>query len=250
MSKKSILAIGAHPDDMEQFAGGTLIQLVKKGHKVTIAPLTAGECGTSTLSANDIVKVRAKEQKKAAEIIGADYINLGIRDGCLPYDLETCRKVVALIRETKPTIIITHPTTDYMSDHAHAGQLVIWAVQEAVHKNFQAPTEAKAMENHPYVYHTDPQGLVGPDGQIARVNTVVDITQTIEQKLKAFGAHESQIDFLPNKINAVEKTRRWAQTRGEQAGIAYGEGFCQNLLAQYPRKNILVQILKDKVYTL
>ena len=250
MSKESILAIGAHPDDMEQFAGGTLLHLVKQGHEVTVAPLTDGACGTKDLSVEEIIKIRAQEQKKAAQLLGVKYINLGIRDGCISYDLETTRKVVALIRKINPSIIITHPTVDYMADHAHTGQLVVWAVPEAGHKNFEVPTKKAAITHQPFVYHTDPQGLVYPDGQIAPVNTIVDITETIDQKLKAFGAHASQMDFLPNKMNAIDKTRRWAVIRGEQVGVAYGEGFCQNLLAQYPRKNILVELLPGKVYTL
>jgi len=249
MFKQSILAIGAHPDDMEQFAGGTLIHLVKKGHEVTIAPLTDGRCGTNSLSPEEIIEIRAKEQQKAAKIIGAKYVNLGINDGCVSYDLETAKMVAALIRKVNPSIIITHPTIDYMTDHAHTGQLVIWAVPEARHKNFEAG-EKQPLKKHPYFYHTDPQGLTFADGQIARVNTVVDITETVDQKLEAFGAHKSQVDFLPNVVNAVDKTRRWAVIRGEQVGVSYAEGFSQNYLAQYPKRNILVELLLGKVFTL
>lgn len=250
MTKESVLAIGAHPDDMEQFAGGTLRLLVKLGHKVTIAPLTDGACGTKDLSAEEIIKIRAGEQKKAADLLGVRLLNLGIRDGCIEDNLETARKIAALIRSVNPQIIITHPTEDHMSDHYETGRLVLRALPEAGHKNFEAPTKSPAIKHHPYVYHTDPQGLVLLDGQITRVNTIVDITETVDQKLKAFAAHESQMDFLPNTMSAVEKTKRWAVIRGEQVGVSYGEGFCQNLLAQYPRKNILVELLGEKVHTL
>lgn len=250
MSKERILAIGAHSDDMEQFVGGTLIHFVKRGHKVTIAPLTDGRCGTDELTPDKIIAVRAKEQEKAAGIIGAKYINLGIKDGCVSVDLETVKKVVALIRDVNPQVIFTHPTVDYMSDHYNTGQLVIWAVPEAGHINFEAPSKKPAIEHNPHLYHTDPQGLVSLDGQFTRVNRVVDITETIDQKLEAFGAHVSQIDFLPNVTNAIDKTRRWAVIRGEQIGVAYAEGFCQNLLAQYPKDNILFKLLPGKVIDL
>ena len=250
MNKQTILAIGAHPDDMEQFAGGTLRLLAKLGHKVTIAPLTDGACGTDDLSAEEIIKVRAQEQKKAAEILGVKVINLGIRDGCIEDNLATARKVAALIRDVNPQIIITHPTEDYMSDHYETGRLVIRALPEAGHKNFEAPTKSPNIKHHPYVYQTDPQGLTFADGQFSKVNTIVDITDMIEEKLKAFAAHESQADFMPNVMNAVDKTRRWAVIRGEQVLVEYGEGFNQVLLAQYPRKNILTELIGSKVYTL
>lgn len=153
-----------------------------------------------------------------------------------------------------PSIIFTHPTIDYMTDHAHTGQLVLWAVPEAMHPNFTVDLTVPAITDQPYIYHTDPQGLIGPDGQIVRVTTIVDVGETIEKKLKAFASHSSQMDFLKLKtqglMNAVEKTRRWAATRGQQVRVMYGEGFTQQLFEQYPRQNILKEILGVKVFTL
>ena len=193
---KKVLAIGGHPDDIEQFAGGTLALLSKSGADILIAALTAGECGSHDLPPEKIVNIRRKESENGAEILGAKFTNIGIRDGSLSYDLETTKKVVKLIREFRPDIIITHPVVDYMTDHAHTGRLVLWAVPESTHPNFPADTEAKALEKMPYVYHTDPQGLIDTEGQIARVNTIVDITSVIEQNLKAFASHNSQLGFL------------------------------------------------------
>lgn len=250
MSKESILAIGAHPDDMEQFAGCTLRLLIKNGHNVTIAPLTDGACGTKDQSAEEIVRIRAGEQEDASKLLGAKSKNLGIRDGCVEDNLETAKKVAALIRDVNPQIIITHPTEDYMSDHYETGRVVIRALPEACHKNFEAPTKSPNLKHMPYVYQTDPQGLTFSDGQYAKVHTIVDITETVEEKLKAFATHESQMDFLPHRLNPVEKTRRWAVIRGEQAGFLFAEGFNQVLLAEYPKDNILLQLLPGKVFTL
>lgn len=249
---KKVLAIGGHPDDVEQFCGGTLILLKKAGFEITIAALTDGACGSQTLSTGEIISTRLQEAKTAAEIIGAEYINLGLTDGSVEYNLENVKKLVKLIREVNPGIIFTHPVEDYMTDHSHTGRLVLWSIPEAGHKNFQASTNAPYIELHPYVYHTDPQGLTFSDGQIARVNTVIDISEVIEEKLSAFSAHKSQIDLLThqNKPDAVEKTRRWAIIRGEQVRIKYGEGFTQQLFAEYPRKNILSELLPAQSYTI
>lgn len=248
---KEVLAIGAHQDDMEQFAGGTLILLSEAGYNITIAPLTDGACGSKELSDKEIIAIRKEEAEKAAKSIGAKYRNLNIRDGCISYDLETTRKIVGLIRDVNPAIIITHPIVDYMTDHSHTGRLVLWAVPEAKHPNFESDTDAQVISAMPYVYHTDPQGLIGEDGQIVRVNTIVDISDVIEEKLEAFATHRSQMKFLPSgQIEGVERTRRWAVTRGQQVRVPYGEGFYQQLLEEYPRKNILVEILGQRVFTL
>lgn len=250
---KTVLAIGAHPDDMEQFAGGTLILLKQSGYEIVICPLTKGECGSRELSAEEIVKIRNEESVNAAKIIGARYLNIGLRDGSIPYDLDTVKKVVGVIREVNPSIIFTHPTVDYIVDHSHTGQLVLWAVPEALHKNFIIDSPVTPLSHHPFVYHTDPQGLTFMDGQIARVNTIVDISDVIDKKMAAFAQHKSQIHFLVKKsgqIDTIEKTKRWAITRGEQVRIAYGEGFQQQLFAEYPRENIVKKILEEKVFTI
>lgn len=216
--------------------------------------LTDGACGSKTLSDKNIVEVRREEMKVGAKLMGAEIECVGIRDGCVSIDLETTRKIVKVVREYDPSIIFTHPTVDYMTDHSHTGSLVLWAVPEAMHPNFKVDSATPAVKSQPYVYHTDPQGLIGTDGQIVRVNTIVDISEIIEIKLKAFASHSSQMDFLKLKtqglMNAVEKTRRWAATRGQQVRVMYGEGFKQQLLEQYPRQNILKEILGDRVFTL
>ena len=250
---KRVLAIGAHPDDIEQYCGGTLLLLGQAGYDITIAALTNGACGSKTLTGKEIISIRLKEAQTGAKLIGAKYLNLGIRDGCVEYNLETTKRLVKLVREINPQIIFTHPLVDYMTDHSHTGKLVLWALPESTHANFPANAKAPAQEHIPYVYHTDPQGLIGFDGQIVRASIIVDITDTIEQKLKAFAAHASQMDFLKFKqkeFDAVEKTRRWAVTRGEQVRVPYGEGFTQQLLEQYPRRNILAEVLGERVFTL
>ena len=224
---KRVLAIFAHPDDAEQFCGGTLILLKQKGYQILITAITSGECGTVTLDSKEIVQIREKEAKKGASVIGADYKCLGIHDGTISYDLKTTIKIVQFIREFNPQIIFTHPTIDYMTDHSHTGSLLLWAIPEATHKNF--PMQGQPLQRQPYLYHSDPQGLIGMDGQIVHVKTIVDITSVIDKKLKAFSSHKSQMTLLSksvkSQINAVEKTRRWAITRGQQARVAYGEGF-------------------------
>lgn len=254
MTPKKILAIGGHPDDVEQFMGGTLMLLAKSGHNVTVAAMTDGACGSHKVSAEEIVRIRRKESEKAAKLLGAkQFINIGIGDGSVEYNLENTKKIVALVRDVNPDIILTHPgKDDYMTDHWHTGALVLWAVPEARHKNFDAPTSSPAISSYPLVYHCDPEGLTDTYGQIPPVNTIVDITSVIDEKMKAFAAHASQIHFMDSQKNhdTIWTTKRWNIIRGAQINVEYAEGFNQQLNAEYPKQNILKELLGEKVFTL
>src|SRR3989338_6601577 len=137
MKHKKVLAIFAHPDDVEQFCGGTLILLRQAGYQILVTALTSGECGTTTLNSLEIAKIRDKEAKRGTKIIGADYQCLKVTDGIVGY---------------------------------YPGRL------------------AHSLTGQPYLYHSDPQGLISEDGQIVRVNTIVDISSVIEKKIIAFSS--------------------------------------------------------------
>lgn len=247
-SKRNIvLALGAHPDDMEFFAGGTLALLAQKGYEVVIVSMTSGECGSRNVGPDEIASIRQLEAEKGASKLGARYKTLEIQDGCISGDLDTVIRVVGLIQEIRPKIIITHPPVDYMADHIHTSQLVHWAVSEATHTNFPVKTDAPVLRRKPYVYHTDPEGLTNSNGQIPRVNTIVDISSVFDLKLLAIAAHESQNG--PEGI-LVKLAQTDAMVRGRQARIDFGEGFTQQLFDGYPQSNILKAVLGRKVLTL
>lgn len=119
--KLDILAFGAHPDDVELGAGGTLAKHAAEGKKVGIIDLTRGEMGT-----RGTVDIRAKEAEKAAKILGcAIRENLGMRDGYIRNSEENQRLVISCIRKFKPDIVLTNAPSDRHPDHGHAAQLVV-----------------------------------------------------------------------------------------------------------------------------
>ena len=98
----NVLAIGCHPDDLEINAGGTLAKCAKRGDKVTMVTLANGSAGHKILSKEEIVKVRLEEAKKAAAVIGAEYVCLGLDDMFVRRDYdEGVRKVYDIIRWVK-----------------------------------------------------------------------------------------------------------------------------------------------------
>ena len=112
-----ILAIHAHPDDIELQCAGTLIRLKQKGCSISLATMTPGDCGSAELAPDEIAEVRRMEAVRSAELIGADYTCLEFRDLSIVHDNESRQRVTEVIRKTRPDIVITAPPVDYMSDH-------------------------------------------------------------------------------------------------------------------------------------
>src|SRR3990170_8746933 len=107
MSKRlTVLATFAHPDD-EGSCAGTLIRYVREGHKVYIAIACTGNVGTKTLTGPEIEAIRAGEAQRAADVIGAELIMQGYKDGEVWLDNPTWKKYVDLIRRTNPDVILT-----------------------------------------------------------------------------------------------------------------------------------------------
>src|SRR5947209_18392697 len=97
-----ILAIHAHPDDVEILAGGTLALLAGRGHEITIATMTPGDCGSKELAADQIAALRRQEAAAAAAVIGARYECLEFRDLAIFNDDPARRRVAEALRRSRP----------------------------------------------------------------------------------------------------------------------------------------------------
>ena len=108
-SAPCVLAIHAHPDDIEFQCAGTLALLKERGCSIAIATMTAGDCGSAELGPEQISEVRRGEAKAAADLLGADYTCLEFKDLSICVDNDSRRQVTELIRKTRPDIVITAP---------------------------------------------------------------------------------------------------------------------------------------------
>jgi len=120
-----ILAIGAHPDDLELLAAGTLARYAKSGHDVAMCVLTDGDLGSDNLDGPTTARVRRAEAADAAAEIGADLHLLGEPDGFLFDSPDVRRGVVEVFRQARPDVVVTHSPQDYHPDHRMASQIVL-----------------------------------------------------------------------------------------------------------------------------
>ncbi len=226
----TVLAIGCHPDDLEIGCGGTLALYVKQGHTVVMCHIANGDMGHKIINSHELKDIRAKEAENAANIIGAkEVISLDVSDLTVDsYNQEIVKKLVDVIRYTKPDVIITHSTEDYMKDHLEVSKLVFDASFSSSIPNYK--TENEAYENIVPIYYMD---------TLAGVNFLpteyVDISDTIDIKLQSIDSHQSQIKWFKDHdgIDFLEFVSTVSKFRGLQCGVRFAEGF--RLCNTWPR---------------
>lgn len=253
-SSPTVLALFAHPDDAEFLCAGTLLHLAYVGARIRIATMTAGDCGSSILPPQRISRIRLKEARRAAEMLGAEYECLGEKDLLVFYDRRTLRKVLELVRRVNPTLVFTHSPTDYMADHEITSRLCQSACFGACAPNFRtgARRPAKAVRGIPHLYYSQPFGDTDVLGGEIQPRIFVDITSTLERKEKMLACHGSQQAWLKTQqdISEVdEPLRKMAKRAGHLSGFTWAEGFRQHLGQGFPAQNLLGRILGDLVRT-
>jgi LmbE family N-acetylglucosaminyl deacetylase len=123
MSNKTVLSLGAHPDDAEFFCAGTLALLHQKGWEIHIATMTPGDCGTVQYSREEISRIRRAEATRASSILDGTYHCLECGDIFILYDRPSLLKAIELMRKVKPAIVFTTSPSDYMVDHEMASKI-------------------------------------------------------------------------------------------------------------------------------
>lgn len=229
-----VLAVGAHPDDLEILCGGTLARFVVEGHEVVMCNASYGNRGSFEHSSAEITEIRLREARRAAELAGAAHVTLGFTDGEIDAsDREQRLAVVDLIREARPDLLLTHSPGDYMSDHNEVAKLVFDCSFHATLPLLE--TERPAHDRVTPIYHFDTVMGLG-----FLPTEYVDVTSTMETKVAMLQAHESQLTWLRDHdgIDIVEQMRAVTRFRGLQCRVQYAEGFtpCLTWLRATPRR--------------
>ena len=218
-----ILAIGAHPDDIEIACSGTLAKCVQRGDKVIVCHASSGDLGHVIIPPDELKVIRAAEAKKAGSLAGIEVIWGGFDDLNIYEENKEARdKMVDVIRYADPDLIITHAPDDYMPDHTAVSKLVFDASFTATLPNY--PTKQKKPAKLVPIYYMD---------TLAGVNfnptMYVDVTDTIDLKIKMLNCHESQLVWMKEHdgIDFADMVRTCSRYRGYQCGADYAEGFRQ-----------------------
>ncbi len=216
-----VLVVGAHPDDTEFGAGGAIAVFTRSGRAVHYVVCTDGSRGTKDRQADpiELARTRAREQRAAADVLGVGNIFFfNQSDGSLCVTLDLRRNLARIIRQIRPGILITHdPWRHYQlhPDHRAAGFL-----------STDAFVAARDHLYHPELFYDEglepydvPEvWLYGP----AEVDHVVDISQTLEQKIEAISRHVSQ---LRDPAGTADRLRTRAAEAGKRHDLPAAEEF-------------------------
>lgn len=230
---KTAFAIGAHPDDIELMMAGTLLLLKKAGYQIHYLNLSSGNCGSIEYDSTTIKKLRLAEAKKAADILGAHFHPPFCDDLEIFYDKQTLQRLAAIIRDVKPTIVLTHSYTDYMEDHMNTCRLAVTACFAREMPNFQTNPPVPAASYDCTVYHALPHTLKDQFRRPLIPGAFVNTTQVQETKLEALRAHQSQQAWL----DVSQKLNSYLQTMEDNAlqvgklskRFPYAEGWTRHL---------------------
>lgn len=221
MTNVDVLAIFAHPDDVELTVGGTLLKMKSLGYKTGALDVTRGEMGT-----RGTAEVRHKEAEEAARILKLDAReNLELPDGHVWLTEETRTKLVRVLRRLKPKVLLTHQIDDPHPDHNHITQIVREAARLASMQKYDFDFGQERI-NAPIVAHNIFSLRVAP-------SFIVDISEFVEQKTEAIRAHLSQFynpdsNELETRLTSkgfIEELENRSRYFGSLIGAAAGEPF-------------------------
>jgi LmbE family N-acetylglucosaminyl deacetylase len=222
-----LLVIVAHPDDVDFGMAGTVARWVAEGTLAQLVCCTSGDQGSDDATADplELSATREAEQRAAADIVGFEAVTFLHRpDGALANDLALREQLVRLIRTFRPDAVATPDPRVLIHaagmvnhvDHREAGAAAIDAVYPAAQNPMAFPqlVNAEGLQPHHvkrlYLFWTD------------QPSAIVDISATLETKLRALHAHRSQLR-QPDGIDA--RIESWARSTGDQVGVAAGESF-------------------------
>ncbi|WP_196894274.1 bacillithiol biosynthesis deacetylase BshB1 [Aureivirga marina] len=223
--KLDILAIGAHPDDVELGCSATIAKEIASGKKVGILDLTRGELGT-----RGSAEIRDEEAKEAAKVLDLSMReNLGFADGFFEDDnKEHQLEIIKILRKYRPDIVLLNPPYDRHIDHGKGSKLASSSCFLSGLRRIETELEGVQQEawRPKQVYHYIQWQPMEPD-------FVVDVTGFIDKKIEAVKAYKSQF-FDPNSKepsspisskNFLESIKYRAQDLGRLVNVDYAEGF-------------------------
>lgn len=228
MQKVDILAIGAHPDDVELSCSGTLLSHIHQGKTVGLVDLTRGELGT-----RGSAEIRTKEANDSAALMGASFrVNLDMPDGFFQHSRENMVKIARVIRQSQPSIVLANATVDRHPDHGKGAKLIADACFIAGLLKVPIQDENGNLLDRwrpDTLYHYIQDNHQNPD-------FVFDITDFIEQKFELILTFRSQFyDPDSNELDSpisgqdfLDFLRAKGRVFGRPAGFEYAEGFIKS----------------------
>jgi LmbE family N-acetylglucosaminyl deacetylase len=192
----TVLAVGAHPDDIEFMMAGTLLLLRDRGWTVHYLNVADGSCGTERLPADEAAAVRLVEAREAAHLLGAEHHPPLARDLEVFYQTRLIRGIAAVVRAARPRIVLTQSLEDYMEDHMNAARATVTAAFSRGMRNYASEPPVAPANWDLALYHATPHTLRDMMRRPIVPELFVDIGPVLERKAALLACHRSQKEWL------------------------------------------------------
>jgi LmbE family N-acetylglucosaminyl deacetylase len=223
------LVVFAHPDDAEFLCGGTVARWTREGTEVAYVCATDGSAGWNgpDRDRGEIAETRERELREAADMLGVSTVTfLGYVDGSLYPTLDLRRSITREVRRFRPDVIVTFDPSMLWAGHSYINHPDHRAVGEAVLAvvSCDAPTRPQFSELLGEGLEPLKVSALWLAGDNRDADTQVDIGDTIDLKLKALRAHQSQIENM-GYFDIDDRIREWAARAAEGKDVELAEGF-------------------------
>ena len=229
----SALAIAAHPDDIEFVMAGTLLRLKEAGWETHYINVSTGNMGSTVMSAEETIRVRTREARAAARMLSAKWYEPFCNDLSIFYTEENLRRLCAVVREAKPTVVLTHALADYMEDHMITARLAVTATFARGIPNYVSNPPRPPVLEPCTIYHAMPHGQCSPLREPVTPELYVDTSTVHGIKRAALACHASQKEWLDKTqgqesyIQTMEDFS--AALGGQSGGFTHAEGWTRHL---------------------
>jgi LmbE family N-acetylglucosaminyl deacetylase len=232
--QQTVFAVAAHPDDIEFNMAGTLWLLTQAGLTPHMMNLSRSNLDSNELPESEITTIRQQEAMRSAGVIEAQYHPPIADDLMIFYEDRLLRKMTALIRKIRPTIVLLPSLNDYMEDHTNTARLVVTACFSRAMRHYRSDPPVEATDQDVYLYHAQPH--LNRDGmrQLVVPHLFVNITSAMDVKLQMLGCHESQRQWLDETQGLDDYLESMRRSSAEVAKMTphqnweFAEGFRQH----------------------
>ena len=227
------LAIAAHPDDIEFVMAGTLLLLRAAGWEIHYFNLSSGNLGSTVMPAAETARVRRGEAQAAAKLLGARWHAPICDDLQIFYTDENIRRVCAVVREARPSVVLTHALADYMEDHMICTRLAVTAAFARGIPNYRSKPPRQPAPEPLTIYHAMPHGQRTPLRAPVRPELYANTTGVHAAKRAALACHASQrawLDTSQGQDDYLATMDGFSLALGRRSrGFQHAEGWTRHL---------------------
>lgn len=222
-----VMALAAHPDDVEFMMAGTMLLLGSIGCELHYMNLANGSCGSTEHDAKTTARLREDEARGAAGVLGAAFHPPLVDDMAIFYEPILLSLVASVIRAVAPHVLLLPSPQDYMEDHQNTARLGVSSAFVRGMTNFSVRPARAPIDQDIVVYHAQPYGHHNMLNRLVQPDLLVDIEPVLEDKIAALGMHASQRSWLANSQGLDSYLQTMVQHAAEMGAMAHGFNYAE-----------------------